>query len=75
MKSLSVAEDFDVVEDGFSIGILSLVIFMVDAFGFQGVEKTLAVAVRGILVASVSMPESAFFGFSFPNCHDQCLID
>jgi hypothetical protein len=34
MEALSVVEDFDVVEDGFSGGFRSGIVFMVDAFGF-----------------------------------------
>jgi hypothetical protein len=39
MESLSVVKDFDVVEDGFSGGFTGGVVFMVHAFGFQGVKK------------------------------------
>jgi hypothetical protein len=36
---LSVVEDFDVVEDGFSGGFTGGIVFMIHAFGFQGVKK------------------------------------
>jgi hypothetical protein len=41
MESLSVVEDFDIVEDGFSGGFTGGIVFMIHAFGFQGVEKAL----------------------------------
>ena len=41
METLSVVEDFDVVEDGLFSYLAGWVFFMIDAFGFQGVEKAL----------------------------------
>ena len=41
MESLSVVEDFDGVEDGFSGRFTGGIVFMVHAFGFQGVKKAL----------------------------------
>ncbi len=41
MESLSVVEDFDVVEDGFSGRVTGGIVFMVYAFGFQGVKEAL----------------------------------
>ena len=41
MEALSVVEDFDVVEDGFSGGFTGRIVFMIHAFGFQGVKKAL----------------------------------
>jgi hypothetical protein len=35
MKTLSVVENFDVVEDGFSGGFAGVIVFMVHAFGFS----------------------------------------
>jgi hypothetical protein len=41
MELLSVVEDFDVVEDGFSGGFTGGIVFMIHVFGFQGVKKAL----------------------------------
>jgi len=41
METLSVVEDFDVVEDRFSGSFTGVIVFMVHAFGFQGVKKAL----------------------------------
>jgi len=55
METLSVVEDFDVVEDRFSGGFTGGVVFMVHAFGFQGVKK----AIGGVLTAPVGVPQQA----------------